>query len=265
MRTSSGVTGHDARTISMARVAMVGLAAGLLGGLFGVGGGILIVPALVLVLGFDQRLAHGTSLTAILPIAAASLVTYWANGNVDWWVAVWLSCGAIAGALVGTKLLQVVPKRALTIAFVGVMLATAVRLFLVAEAAGRETLTIAGASGLVAIGLLGGTLAGLLGVGGGIIMVPAMVMLFGVPSAVAKGTSVAVIIPTALMGTWRNRANRNTDLRVGTVIGVCGMLSAVAGSMIADRMSDAVSNALFALLLLVVSARQLMTLRVGTS
>src|SRR5690606_7980014 len=56
------------------RAVGVGLAAGFLSGLFGVGGGILIVPALVLVMGLDQRLAHGTSLAAVLPIALASLV-----------------------------------------------------------------------------------------------------------------------------------------------------------------------------------------------
>lgn len=245
----------------MVRVAIVGLAAGLLGGMFGVGGGILIVPALVIVLGFEHRLAHGTSLAAILPIAGASLLTYWWAGNVDWPVALWISLGAIAGAIVGTRLLQVVSKRALTIGFVVVMLVTAVRLFVPTEGTEREALTALTAFGLLGIGLLSGTLAGLLGVGGGIIMVPAMIVLFGMPSVVAKGTSVAVIIPTSIMGTIRNRAVRNADVRVGAVIGLAGVVSAVAGSLIADRMSDPVANALFAVLLVVVAARQLNTLR----
>jgi uncharacterized protein len=92
-------------------------------------------------------------------------------------------------------------------------------------------------------------------------MVPAMVVLFGMPSVVAKGTSVAVIIPTSIMGTIRNRAVANADVRVGAVIGLAGVVSAVAGSLIADRMSDPVSNALFAVLLIVVALRQLNTLR----
>lgn len=248
-------------TVSMTRVAIVGLAAGLLGGMFGVGGGLLIVPALVLVLGFDQRLAHGTSLAAILPIAAASLITYTVADNVDWVVALWISVGAIAGAFIGTRLLQVVPKRALTIAFVAVMLATAVRLFIPSEGTAREALTFLAAMGLLAVGVLSGTLAGLLGVGGGIIMVPAMVVLFGLPSVVAKGTSVAVIIPTSIIGTLRNRSASNADIPVACMVGMAGVVSAVVGSLVADRMSDAVSNALFAGLLVVVSIRQLMTLR----
>jgi hypothetical protein len=63
------VTAAPATSTHIVRVVLVGLVAGFLSGLFGVGGGILIVPALVLLLGFTQRLAHGTSLAAVLPIA----------------------------------------------------------------------------------------------------------------------------------------------------------------------------------------------------
>lgn len=246
---------------SVVRIVLVGLAAGLLGGMFGVGGGILIVPALVFALGFDQRLAHGTSLTAILPIAVASLLTYVSTDNVDWAVALWLAVGALAGAIAGTSLLAVIPKRALTIAFVTVLAITMIRLLITTDAAGRGDLTVGAALGLLAVGLTSGVLAGLLGVGGGVVMVPAMIVLFGVPPVVAKGTSVAVIIPTSIMGTWRNRTKRNTDLRTATLIGLSGVVSAVVGGLLADRMSDLTSNVLFAILLAVVIARQLATLR----
>ena len=83
-------------------VAVVGLLAGFLAGLFGVGGGILIVPGLVLTVHMTQRLAHGTSLAAVVPISVASLISYAAHGNVDWNVAVWLAIGAVGGAVVGT-------------------------------------------------------------------------------------------------------------------------------------------------------------------
>ena len=84
---------------SIARVVAIGVGAGLLSGMFGVGGGILVVPALVLMLRFDQRLANGTSLGAVLPISVASLVTYWSHDNVDWSMALWLVIGALAGAV----------------------------------------------------------------------------------------------------------------------------------------------------------------------
>jgi uncharacterized protein len=86
-------------------------------------------------------------------------------------------------------------------------------------------------------------------------------VLFGIQPVVAKGTSVAVIIPTSVMGTWRNRKHHIADMRVGAILGTCGIVSAIGGGLVADRMSDDVSNVLFALLLVVVSARQLWALR----
>ena len=96
---------------SVLRIVLVGLVAGFLSGLFGVGGGILMVPALVLVLGFDQRLAHGTSLAAVLPIAISSLTSYALEDKVDWRVGLLLAVGAVAGAVVGTHFLHRLPQR----------------------------------------------------------------------------------------------------------------------------------------------------------
>jgi uncharacterized protein len=73
----------------------------------------------------DRRLAHGTSLAATLPIAVASLITYLSHGNVDWVVALFLALGAIVGAIVGTTLLQIIPKNVLVVIFVITVLATA--------------------------------------------------------------------------------------------------------------------------------------------
>jgi uncharacterized protein len=242
-------------------IVAVGVLAGFLAGLFGVGGGILIVPGLVLAAGMDQRLAHGTSLAAVLPISIASLVTYAAHDNVDWAVALWLSVGAVAGAVIGTKLLTVLPHRTLGLLFAGILIVSAVRLFVDTDASGRGDLTAPGGFALVAIGLATGILAGLLGVGGGIVMVPAMILLFGIPPVVAKGTSAAVIIPTAVMGTWRNRSTGNADLGAAAIVGVAGVVTAALGGILADKMSDDVSNVLFASLLLVVAVRLLLQLR----
>ena len=100
---------------SIVTIVLVGVAAGFLSGLFGVGGGILIVPGLVLVAKMDQRIAHGTSLAAVLPISASSLLSYWAHDHVDWRVGACLAVGALAGAVLGTRLLHVLPHRVLAI------------------------------------------------------------------------------------------------------------------------------------------------------
>ena len=248
-------------TIKISTVTLVGLAAGLLSGMFGVGGGILIVPGLVLIAKMDQRIAHGTSLAAVLPISLASLMSYWSQDKVDWSVGFWLALGAITGALLGTKLLHVLPHRTLALGFAGLLIVTAIRLFLPLTSGERDPLEIAAVIGLVAIGVATGILAGLLGVGGGVVMVPAMMMLLTMPSAYAKGTSVAVIIPTALMGTWRNRTKKNVDMRAAVICGVGGIPAAVVGGWISAQMSDTVSNVLFASLLIVVAVRLLLQVR----
>jgi uncharacterized protein len=251
----------DRPATALAPIALVGLLAGFLAGLFGVGGGILIVPGLVLAAHMSQRLAHGTSLAAVVPISLASLASYAAHGNVDWNVALWLATGAVCGAIIGTRLLHVLPQRTLAIIFIVVLVASALRLFLATDADGRGDLTVAAVLALVVVGLVTGILAGLLGVGGGIVMVPAMMLLFDLEPVIAKGTSAAVIIAAALMGTWRNRANDNTDLRAAAVIGVSGIVTAAIGGTLADRMSDTLSNVLFATLLLIVATRLAWDLR----
>ncbi len=250
----------------LVRVIAVGLAAGLLSGLFGVGGGILLVPAMVIVLGVAQKLASGTSLAAVLPIAVSSLVGYIGDDKVDWPVAACLAGGAVGGAVLGTWFLHRLPQRAVGIGFSLLLIATAVRMIVDHSSAdGRGALSVVAAVALVAVGFASGILAGLLGVGGGIVLVPAMVLGVGVPAAIAKGTSLAVIVPTAVMGTWRNRSTGNVDLRLAAMLGVAGAASAYAGSKLSVGMSERTSAALFAALLVVVAVRMLLQLARGRS
>ncbi len=241
------------------RVLVAGLAAGALSGLFGVGGGILIVPALVLILHMPQRLAHGTSLAAIVPIALTGLLGYAIESKVDWSIGLCLAIGSAGiGAVIGTHLLHVVSTRLLAIVFALLLLVTALRLVLDhSDAVGREPLTGWVVLALVAVGTVAGILAGMLGVGGGVILIPAMIVLFSLPSAVAKGTSLAVILPTAVVGTLRNLRRANADLRVAGVVGVSGMVAAFAVSRVSVGLDDRVSNNLFAVLLVVMAVRML--------
>lgn len=238
-------------------VTLVGIAAGFLSGLFGVGGGILIAPGLVFLAKMDHRRAHGTSLAAVLPIALSSMITYWTHDHIDWPVTLCLTLGAIVGAVIGTHFLNVVPQRTLAIGFAGLLVVSAIRLFFEGEGVGRSPLDVIGIIVLVLIGLASGILAGLLGVGGGIIMVPAMLVFFSIPSVVAKGTSLAVIVPTALMGTLRNRKNSNVDIRAAAIIGIAGIVAAIGGAWFSTRLSDTASNVLFACLMLAVASKML--------
>ena len=238
---------------------LVGLVAGALSGLFGVGGGILIVPGLVLWARMEQRRAHGTSLAAIVPIATGGVIGYAVEGSVDWPAAGLLAAGSAAGAVAGTHWLNVVSERALRRGFAAFLVLGAIGLLLhVSAQVDRAPLSIVLAGALVAVGIISGVLAGLLGVGGGIVMVPAMVFLLSVPDAVAKGTSLVVIIPTAVVGTIRNARAGNADLRLAAITGAAGVAAAFAASLLAVRLDPGVSAALFAALLAIVAARMVL-------
>lgn len=238
------------------RAVLVGVVAGLASGLFGVGGGIVLVPGFVLLAGLDQRLAHGTSLTAIVPIALAGVLGYAAGGEVDGVAALLTAIGVLVGTPVGVHLLGRLPERQLRIGFAIVLLLSAVRLlFDPGDGAGQIAVTWLSGTGFVLTGLVAGVLAGVMGVGGGVIMVPAFTVLFGMPIVLAKGTSLAVIVPGAILGTIRNRAQGTTDVRLGLVAGVAGVATAALASQISLGLSPELASGMFAALLLLVVIR----------
>jgi uncharacterized membrane protein YfcA len=139
------------------------------------------------------------------------------------------------------------------------MLLSAVALLLhLSEGAGRGDTAPALAAGLIGVGALSGVLAGLLGVGGGIVIVPALVLLFSVPNAMAKGTSLLVIIPTAVAGTVYNVQKRSADLPTAAWIGLGGVVAAFGASLVSVRLDPGLSSILFAAFLAVVAMRMLM-------
>jgi uncharacterized membrane protein YfcA len=108
------------------QLAVVGTAAGGFSGMFGVGGGIVIVPLLVLWLGYGEREATGTSLVAIVVIAAVAAILQWLYGNVDFAKGVLIGIPAVLGALVGSRLQQHIPVRWISLIFAGLLAAVAV-------------------------------------------------------------------------------------------------------------------------------------------
>jgi uncharacterized protein len=112
------------------RLVTIGGAGGLLSGLLGVGGGLVMVPLLVVWAGYRQRDAHAMSLGAIIPISLASVITFGAAGEVRIGYAVALTIGSIFGARVGAGLLARVDERPLKILFGLVLAATSILLFL---------------------------------------------------------------------------------------------------------------------------------------
>ena len=115
--------------------------------------------------------------------------------------------------------------------------------------------------GLLAIGLFAGVLAGLLGIGGGIVMVPAMVLLLAFDQHVAQGTSLIVIVPAAVAGSWTHHRHGRWNWRDVGALAIGGVLGALLGSVTALSIDDELLRRLFALLLLGIAARMLLVRR----
>jgi len=239
------------------RLALVGAAGGLLSGAFGVGGGILMVPLLILFANLDQRRASTTSLAAIVPAAIAGSLTYFANGQIDLLAALIVAVGGIVGSWIGSWLLRRLSLGWLRWLFIALLIAVAVRLVLVApvRADGLLELDALPILGMIALGVVIGIASGLFGIGGGVIMVPAFIALFGMSDLVAKGTSLAVMIPTAVSGTVANTRAGIVDLRVALVVGLAATVASFGGVAIAFLLSPEWSAWLFAALMVVAAVQ----------
>lgn len=241
-------------TRSRALAVGIGVGAGTLAGLFGVGGGFLIVPALTALLGMGQRRANGTSLAAVIPISAAAAVGYAFDGYVDLFVVALLVLGGVIGAEIGTRLLERLPIHAIQYCFAGLLVVAALRLVFGPVSNDPMHLGLATDVGLFALGVLTGILSGLLGVGGGFVMVPGMVLLASLPNPLAKGTSLAAIVPTAAFATWRNLRNDNADVRLGLLVGCVGGACSLVSARAFVGIDPRLSNVLLGILLVVLAA-----------
>lgn len=229
---------------------LMGALTGLLSGLFGIGGGVLLVPMLVLFLGFQQRLAAGTSVAAILPAAIVGGIGYAVQGNVDWVAAPLLAVGIVIGAQLGSFLLSRTPTGFLRWMFMVFLLAVAVSLwFVVPERDDTIEITVLTGALLVLTGLVTGVLSGLLGVGGGVVVVPILMFFFGASDLIAKGTSLIMLIPGSISGTIGNSRRRNVDLRSAAVLGIAASVLSPLGSVIATWIPPFWSNVAFSVLL----------------
>jgi uncharacterized protein len=207
-------------------VAVLGLAVGILVGLLGIGGGVVLVPAMVYLLHFDQHLAQGTSLFILLPpIGLGALRGYWRNGQVDLRAGIICAVGFLLGGYVGGRVAVPMPSKDLQAIFGFFLMLSALLLWRKTRQAVRGSTTepvrnakIATKAppgqnlplesmksyrrdfGIFLIAGFSGVAAGMVGIGGGVLLVPLLGLLFGFGQHKAQGTSlIALIPPTGLL------------------------------------------------------------------
>jgi uncharacterized membrane protein YfcA len=175
--------------------ALAGLLAGVLAGLFGVGGGIVLVPLLGLLLGLGQHAAQGVTLAVLLlPVGLPAVVAYHRRSPLRWGLVALLVVGFLAGVGVGAAGANHLAERPLQLLFVLFLLAVAGRGWWESRRAGGPRPRGSPWHGLW-IGAAAGLLSGLMGIGGGILMVPLLVAFVGLEQFEAQGTSLAAMLP----------------------------------------------------------------------
>lgn len=231
---------------------LIGLLAGILGGLLGIGGGIVMIPLMVGFMNVTQHQAHGTSLAAMVFIGLLGAATYALRGSVDFLASVLLATTAILTAHTGARHASSLPERKLRRSFGAFVVFVSVLLLLkpfipplVCFSQGWEKVFT-----LLAAGSFTGFLSGMMGVGGGVIMIPVMVLLVGLDQHTAQGSSLLAMVPAGIVGAWTHMRYGNMETRLlrglipGVVVGTC------IGGSLAHFFQDGVLRSVFGIMLI---------------
>ncbi|MBI5178959.1 MAG: sulfite exporter TauE/SafE family protein [Nitrospinae bacterium] len=234
----------------------IGLVSGCFGGLMGLGGGVLMVPLMVHFLGLTQHRAHGTSLAALILTGFFGALAYWMDGSVDVTAALFLAASAIFTARAGAHYAHNLPAWKLKKYF-GIF-----TLFVAALLIAKPYLPSPGvqaafwwkAAALLATGAFTGFLSGMMGVGGGSMMVPAMVLLAGMGQHTAQGSSLLAMVPAGIAGArthWK-LGNVAAEYLPGLLGGI--VIGSFAGGKLAGILPDNALRIMFAAVLVYTGA-----------
>lgn len=230
---------------------LIALLAGTFGGLVGLGGGVIMIPLMVDVLKLKQHAAHGTSLLVIVFTGIAGAVTYGMHGSVDVAAAALLAATAMITTRAGAHYAHSLSEWKLKwyfgwfIIFVCVLLLAKPYLpHFHAEEGWAKTIVF------LATGAFTGFLSGMMGVGGGSIMVPFMVLFAGLPQHLAQGSSLLAMVPAGSVGAYAHGrlGNVRADLLPWLIPGI--LLGTYVGGTFAHFLPEAVLRLIFSAVLL---------------
>jgi len=235
-------------------VVVFGLLVGCLTGFVGAGGAIIAVPALVYVVGVPLETAISTSLIIGGAVPIAALVPRLRNRLVDWKVTGAVAAAGIPAAFAGTAVGTLVSQRILLGAFAVLMILAGIQMLRPRpQPATSRVRPPAWAIRAVIVGLIVGFLTGLLGVGGGFITVPALVLALDLPITLAIGTSLAITVVNAAAGIVAHLSATQPDWAIAIAFGVPAAIGSIVAARLAGRVSHKVLQRSFAVLVLAVA------------
>lgn len=237
----------------LALMLAIGAALGFMGGMFGIGGGIIAIPFLVLAFGMEQALAQGTSLAMMVPILLLGWWRYSRHHPLDWRVSLPLGALAALATLLVACFATALHPAVLRTVFAVFLLLLALRML--GQQRAGATLAPAGPPRLQRVwlplvGLLGGACMGLLGVGGGLVATPVFTGLFGLRQTEAQSLSLALVTPCSLVALLTYGSAGHVQWAVGLPMAAGGLLTVTAGVALAHRLPERSVKRWFAAMIL---------------
>ena len=245
--------------LGFASGSLVGFSLGLVGG----GGSILAVPLLIYLVGVtDPHVAIGTSAIAVAANAAANLANHFRDGNVKWRCASTFALAGIAGAFLGSTLGKMVEGQKLLALFAMVMLVVGALMLRGRSGEGEPSVRLSRENlpKLLAFGLATGALSGFFGIGGGFLIVPALVAATGMPILYAVGSSLLAVTAFGLTTATNYAVSGLVDWPLAALFIVGGILGGLLGTRSATFLADrkGALNTVFAALIFAVAVYMLL-------
>lgn len=217
--------------LALALSLLIGIALGLFGG----GGSILTTPILIYALGVETKAAIATSLLVVGITSIAAVIQHARAGNVVWRTGFVFGAAGMAGAYAGGFVAGFVPGNVLMGLFALMMLATAAAMFRGRRDVGPTAGHPHPLGKLIGEGLVVGVVTGLVGAGGGFLVVPALVLLGGLPMPKAVGTSLLVIALKSFAGYAGHAAHVTVDFQLAALVSASAVGGSFVGSAIATK------------------------------
>lgn len=247
----------------IAGLILLGLIAGILSGLFGIGGGMVMVPSLIAFFGLSILDANATSLTAmLLPVGILGVITYYKAGYINIRNSLWISAGLLIGSFFGAECAVLVKESVLAKFYALLLFYIAFSYLDIPSCFKKEKKSLPPSDpsghlnlwGLIVIGVAAGIIAGLFGKGGGIIIVPAMVKFFKYDTKAAAATSLAALqLPVGLPSVMVYAENGHLNILNAALIAGGIVFGALLGTKLAVNMPSRIFKKVYAVFLLVVA------------